>query len=209
MEFLNDIEEMEFHYNKLQTLTSYGGRRSHLDACIYLYENSEETHHYFVYRPHQQRLEMRFERRVLINDLNCPFTNITDRKELPEYKISCYNVSLPYDICGLYFLGDIKYDPTYGKIFLIKIGCSSNLIKRVNSYLTHNPMFYCDNTILPYGAYEKGESNAHEFLARVAIGRPTYSKEWFIVDETTYFELCEKFKDHQFFRDVAEGKYNI
>ena len=203
------VEEMENHYVKLITLSSYSARRNHLDACITIYESHPEVQKYFVYRPYMRNLDCRFTRRSLRkDDLNCAFSDINNRSELSVYHIDCLNISNYEYVSGLYFLGDIKYDPVYGKIYLVKIGCSSNLSKRLSQYLTYNPMFFCKASILETNAYEYAEENAHKFLTRVSIGRPEYSKEWFIVDEETYFELCDKFCDKAFFRAVASGCYN-
>ena len=110
------------------------------------------------------------------------------------------------DFPGLYFIGDIKYDPLYGKMFYVKIGSSSNVGKRLKQYRTYNPAFYHDCCSLRIARYKKAETYCHNYLYSRCKFMPVYTAEWFIVDEETYWDLCRIFSNDETFRAIAEGR---
>lgn len=128
-----------------------------------------------------------------------------------------YNTSLPvcYDTSdqefgGLYFIGATYFVPTtMMPIYAVKIGQSYwNIGRRIRDYGTANPFIYHEKEhVLPdFICPDANEKTCHEFLASVAIQKLEKNTEWFIVDEKTYFQLCELFKDKVFFGNVATGK---
>lgn len=123
------------------------------------------------------------------------------------YHIDCLKIDEVERFAGLYIVGDIKYDPTYGKIYLIKCGGSDDVYKRMKSYTTHNPMFFHNFTSLPCTDWRAKETVVRNFIEQVSIGVPPYSREWYIVPEDTYFKLCELFKDRMFFASIASGRW--
>ena len=109
---------------------------------------------------------------------------------------------------GIYFIGDIKYDPLYGKMFYVKIGSSKDVGKRLKQYRTYNPAFYHDCCSLTCRKYENAERICQNYLSMRSKFTPIYTSEWYIVDEETYWDLCEKFSNEESFRKIAEGDWN-
>ena len=199
------MQEMEFHLNKVATLTTWKAKHNHLEICISLWENDPEVHKCYMYDENMHYMDDRFKKRdFLSEELAILATIDMERKSLPTFHIDCLHIDKE-NFGGLYFLGDIKYDPTYGKLFLVKIGSSSNVGKRMRTYTTHNPMFFHSHTALECTNFYTKEKIAQAFLSRVSIGVPYFSNEWFIVEEETYFKLCDLFKDKDFFEKVATG----
>lgn len=126
---------------------------------------------------------------------------------LPTYNIDCLKIDDLEEYEGVYFVGDIKYDPTYGKLHLVKGGGSTNISKRMKTYTTHNPMFFHNYTSIPCSNYRVHEKAVQNFLERVAIGVPPTSAEWYIVEEETYYKLCELFKNKIIFTSIANGEW--
>lgn len=120
----------------------------------------------------------------------------------------CYDTN-EQEFAGLYFVGATYFVPTTMQpIYAVKIGMSSNVGERIRSYGTHNPFIYHERDMsLPfYSCYEADEHTCHAFLASLAIQKLEKDTEWYIVDEKTYFFLCEHMKKYDFFVGVATGK---
>lgn len=125
-------------------------------------------------------------------------------------------IAFPYldstakNVFGLYFLGMIGVTPDDKKYYLIKIGASSDIKKRVSQYYGMNPMIYHNDIHIEFNCnrsqLEKAEHNCHLYLADKAYGRAYKANEWFYVTEETYFELCETFADKEMFKAIAEGR---
>ena len=100
------------------------------------------------------------------------------------------------DNVGLYFIGMVGINPlTKQTYYLVKIGASEDCERRVNQYASYNPMLFCSKCICPgdnTGTYSVAECEtiAHNILASLAYSRAQKAKEWFYVDEKTYFNLC-------------------
>lgn len=96
--------------------------------------------------------------------------------------------------CGLYLVGSTYINPFSKQTYYwIKVGMSTNLVKRLRSYRTENPMVWIADTM----AVDKEdvysmERECHIILSDVAYGIARNTDEWFIVDEKTYFEICDK-----------------
>ena len=121
---------------------------------------------------------------------------------LPVMTMPCADYSnIPDNYSGLYFIGMIGINPDGRKYYLVKVGSSENVKNRLRQYATYNPMLYIGGIVLG-----DGEDNAHNYLANRAIALAQNAREWFYVDEATYFELCEIFSDQEMFKAIAEGR---
>lgn len=101
---------------------------------------------------------------------------------------------------GLYLIGNTLFNPhTEEKIYIIKVGTSSNLNNRMRSYRTDNPLLFHIDFIIADLALEPLfhlalYKNGGQFLEGC--------DEWFKVSEEMYFDICTK--GFQFFN----GKIN-
>lgn len=97
-------------------------------------------------------------------------------------------------ISGIYVIGTTTFNPnTNEKYYWVKAGRSSNLNQRFISYRTANPAIY------PIAWEEHDPTDLGEYeryfqlvLMDVAIAKSSFSNEWFLLDETTYKEICAK-----------------
>lgn len=105
---------------------------------------------------------------------------------------------------GLYLVGSVYINPYTKRIYYwIKVGLSTNLRKRLKGYRSENPMVWIAD-ILEMGDDLIGtmEHECHIALSDVAQGIAPNTDEWFIVDEETYFDICNKgFKYFFTFKD--------
>lgn len=96
---------------------------------------------------------------------------------------------------GLYLVGSVYIDPRTKRIYYwIKVGMSSvSLDKRLKSYRSENPMVWIADTMeVDVDDVGRMEHECHIMLSDVAYGIARNTEEWFIVDENTYFEICNK-----------------
>lgn len=111
---------------------------------------------------------------------------------------------------GLYFIGATYFVPTTKQpIYAVKIGSSYNEVgRRIRDYGTYNPFIYHEREMsLPYTLCPEAEEiTCYNFLASLAVQKIEKITEWHIVDEKTYFYLCEHFKNKSFFAGVATGR---
>jgi len=141
------------------------------------------------------------------------------KKDIPTTGISEYDTHRNWQYSdtkegGLYFMGNIEYNPTLQKpIYWVKIGIAENIKKRMNAYRTHNPSYWHNNCVLiePDTALRDIYENwAHHNLEKQAIQTHPNAWEWYEVTEETYFKLCEKLQTQEGFMDfVEEGKSRI
>lgn len=202
-------DEMRIYYNHVIGNFSYSTRKKYLEKChdmVKMYPDLAELY-IFNDRAPQLKNRVKFVFNGQVHNVAQTMFNDIDEEER-VYDINCLTID-PYKEAfpGLYFVGDIKYDPHYGKIFLVKCGGSNDVGERMKQYATHNPMFFHDYTSLPCDNWRVKEKIVQMFLKNIAIGRPPVSREWFIVSEENYFQLCQLFKDKNFFSCVAEGHW--
>jgi hypothetical protein len=108
---------------------------------------------------------------------------------------------------GLYFIGMIGMNPEGDPYYLVKVGCSSNIKKRIAGYASMNPMIFHNNTYIT--EFDRGlpaEANCHRYLAENAYAIADRTEEWFYVTEEKYFELCGTFANKEMFKAIAEGR---
>lgn len=124
---------------------------------------------------------------------------------LPVYHLGCLNFENEH-FPGLYFVGDIKEDPSYGTLYMVKVGGGNDISKRVRQYMTYNPMMYHKRSAIRIDDWHPYETVAQAFLAKYALGVPSNGDEWFIVDKDTYYKMCDLFSNPLTFRKIATGK---
>lgn len=121
----------------------------------------------------------------------------------------CYDTS-EQEFGGLYFMGASYHNPiTKHPLYAVKVGKSDcDIGARIKSYGTANPFIYHekDHVLPDFICPDANEKTCHSFLKSVAVQALDKNTEWFIVNESTYFQLCELFKDKNFFAGVATGK---
>ena len=134
--------------------------------------------------------------------------NLVYRKE-DKKGFSC--TECDYNDSGLYFIGMCGFNPiTEERYYLVKVGESENVKKRIKQYLGMNPMIYNNGNILPlpnesYIRRSKMETNCHEFLNKVSYAKAANANEWFYVTKEKYLELCETFANQEEFYKIAVG----
>ena len=127
---------------------------------------------------------------------------------IPHVKDGCFRQSYMSDyedFSGVYFIGDIKYDPLYGKMFYVKVGSSKNIGQRIKQYRTYNPAFFHHMCSLPTRHYRRAEEYCQNYLQSKCKFVPKYTSEWWIVDEETYWQMCKDFSNEECFSKIARG----
>lgn len=128
-----------------------------------------------------------------------------------EYKKGFSCTECDYNDSGLYFIGMCGFNPiTEERYYLVKVGESENVKKRIKQYLGMNPMIYNNGNILPlpnesYIRRGEMENNCHEFLSKVSYAKAANANEWFYVTKKKYLELCETFASQDEFYKIAVG----
>lgn len=111
---------------------------------------------------------------------------------------------------GLYFIGQIGYNPIMNKkVYFVKVGQSENISRRIKTYLSYNPLIYYNHTCLPVENSEARnimETNCHCYLRKFAIAMGQNTSEMFQVDEEVYYQLCKQFSDINTFNFIARGE---
>ena len=131
---------------------------------------------------------------------------------VPEINMEC--AKSDGETCGLYFIGMIGCTPEDKKYYLVKVGMvgkGRSIKERIKDYAGYNPMLYHANCYLPQYKYHtqngnSAETNCHWYLAERAYGRAQGCREWYYVDEETYYELCDTFANEEMFKAIAEGR---
>lgn len=133
-------------------------------------------------------------------------TGIDNKFNLPAMDMPCAKCS--YEGSALYFLGMMGFNPEGKEYYLVKIGSSNNIGRRIKDYAVTNPMIYHNNIFFPCKENElkEKEYNCHKYLASMAYAIAQNSNEWFYVTKENYFLLCDMFKDITFFQMVANGE---
>lgn len=133
-------------------------------------------------------------------------TGADNKFNLPAMDMPCAKCA--YEGSALYFLGMMSFNPEGKEYYLVKIGSSNNIGRRIKDYAVTNPMIYHDNIFLPCeeSQLKEKEYNCHKYLASMAYAIAQNSNEWFYVTKENYFLLCDMFKDITFFQMVANGE---
>jgi len=154
-------------------------------------------------------LKSNFDRHyeVTLDGIKCK-DKVSAVDALPVLKMPC--IDCDYNGAGIYFVSMIGATPDDHKYYLIKNGKADHIKDRIKQYASHNPMIYHNNYYLPINPVNENiltiESNCHEYIARKAYARAQNTKEWFYVDEKTYYELCDIFSNPDKFRAIGNGE---
>ena len=182
-------------------------KKKRIQRCKELLEQHPDLKDYYTVNEDEYFVSDRVSFKINESIKNEVSTLLHPSKPLPTFKIDCLKIDDNEHYEGVYFIGDIKWDPNLGKLHLVKAGGSTDISKRMKTYTTHNPMFFHDYTSIPCDNYRQHEKIVQSFLERVAIGVPPTSNEWYIVTEETYFKLCELFKNKIVFTSIANGEW--
>ena len=203
------LEMMQKNITRLKEAHTSTDQKFYYDRCMELYEQCEVVRAAYVLNKSTSYKTDAFLVKPVINpniiNEDTTFKKVKGGYTLPVYTINCFNYEDEH-FPGIYFNGDIKFDPNYGKLHFVKCGGGNDVAKRLGQYPTYNPMFYHHYTSCPMMNWSIGEAFVQSFLAKYSIGVPERSKEWFIVDEETYYKMCTLFSDRNAFRQIATGK---
>lgn len=189
-------EQVDYRINKIATSYSASNKKYHYNKILELFDEYPELNKYYILDDNNYYYDQRIKRRNFedIKELRTEKNNnnINGRcGYTPKYtwQLSDENFS------GLYFIGEIGYNPIINqKFFMVKIGQTENIKKRMAQYRTHNPNFWHENCSLKIDTWqdrEYYETLAHKALNNICIKKCPNADEWFIVSEKIYFELCE------------------
>ena len=168
------------------------------------FDDDEETTTKFILFWFKSGLSQ-YARKIIDRDYICDAHGIykKEKNTLPVMSMPVADTSkLPHDM-GVYFVGMIGINPTGQKYYLVKVGYSSDVHDRVSQYASYNPMLYVGGYVRTVS--EEREKVCHAYLEKRAIARAQNAKEWYYVDEETYFELCNTFSDKAEFTKIALG----
>lgn len=178
-----ELENMELCYNNLISATNSIDRRAFFVNCLSLYKKSPSVKEHWAYHPSAHQYKDRFCKRRI---------PLTKKKKIQNKRVDDYDDRIDYSVPegrGLYFIGGTRYDRDLQKVIhVVKIGKSTNLPKRMDGYNSMNPLLWrCGFS----KEYDK-ETYYHSLLKEKSIARCKGSKEWFIVSEEIYYEMCAK-----------------
>lgn len=184
------LSEIEQLYCAMERKDITSARRaSYGYSIIRIIREYPQVEKYWEYKPNEFFWVNRFAKR----DTTPPPIEFANK---PVYRDEDTNLRDMPDYCGLYFLGDVRANPHTGEMFYsVKIGLSSNIKKRMNSYRTSNPMAYKIDC-KPCEDYEIQEQWYQSLLSQIALYRNQNNDEWWFVDRDTYLEMCEKKFDY-------------
>lgn len=104
---------------------------------------------------------------------------------------------------GLYLLEQCACDPhTKQMYYWVKVGQSNNITSRMKNYACNNPAYFLLDTMeLDRDEMGIAERMCQLQLMQKAIARGKDCREWFLVDEKTFFEI--EAKKFEYFFTVA------
>jgi hypothetical protein len=193
------LEAMTYLYNILRNDDLEGYNCVQIMCAIGLKFPIVKTR--YKYNQNEWCYKDRFER-IHTSYISSTQPIITNTDTIPQIN---YNDHFP----GLYFLGQIGYNPILDKkIYFVKVGQSEDIGKRVKQYFSYNPLIYYNHTCLPIdNNIERKccESICHNYLSKYTISYGQNAYEWFQVSEENYYELCKQFSDVNTFNLIAHG----
>lgn len=178
-------------YDEAKNGSSASIRHCRINICIRLYDIFPAVQGKYIYNPHMFRIKDRFQERATI--VHSEPIDLSELNALPFYSsdVDTREMHFPEElrnVAGLYFLGMVNMNPNTKEIFYwVKIGIANDLYKRMGAYNTHCPMLWHIDYL-----YDDNELYYHAQLAKYALARCNHNTEWFMVDEKTYFEMCQK-----------------
>jgi len=188
--------------NMICCCTTTAARKTTCKHMENLYKKFPELSTWWRYNPKEHYYEDVFIPRHRKKKYHRPVTG-----QLPKLELPCADATGLPEERGLYFIGMIGINPNETKYYLVKVGATDNIAKRVRQYGTYNPMIYIGGTVEDIdGSLSQAETNCHEYLADKAYAYAQNAREWFYVDEKTYYELCKTFANKEMFKAIAEGR---
>lgn len=194
------IEAMEYLYDIL--LFDDNEKQNAFNIMMYIMRLYPIVQAYFRYIPNEWYYENRIRKTFASYVPASPIVKKEIKENtIPEihYEEDCFP--------GLYFIGQIGYNPILNKnIYFVKVGQTSDISKRIKTYLGYNPLIYYNHSNLPCqdtNLRKAYESICHEYLSHYAINMGQNSFEMFQVSEENYFKLCEQFSDTNTFHLIA------
>ena len=139
-------------------------------------------------------------------EIKMPFSKVPSYGQMHQWQSGYKNDG------GLYFIGMMNVDPDDNHYYLVKVGKSKDVHKRLKQYFGYNPMVYNNNNILYIPndyARDIAEENCHAFISHYAYGVAAGGQEWYYVTKEIYFLLCSLFNDTQMFKFIADGTVGV
>lgn len=195
------LQEMDYQLNKMEGLSSLA-KRNRFFNMVAIYHKFPELKAWWAYDKDAPQYKDKFIKKSNKKRNYCPVTG-----DLPKLEIPCASTEWLPEERGLYFIGMIGVNPNGTKYYLVKVGSTENIAKRVRQYGSYNPMVYIGGILQNFeGKMSDAETTCHEYLAERAYAYAQNAREWFYVSEETYFELCNTFADNEMFRAIAKGR---
>lgn len=98
---------------------------------------------------------------------------------------------------GLYLIGSTNFNPydENEKLYLIKVGYTTDIQRRMKEYDTTNPMYFkADIKVLNNDTIEDlrdKEKHCHKILRSKALSKCERNDEWFLMSEEMYKKICK------------------
>ena len=195
------LKEMDYQQEKMYGLSSLA-KRSRYYNMVAIYKKFPELKAWWGHLPDETQYLNKFIKKKQKKKQYYPVNG-----NLPKLELPCADASCLPEGRGLYFIGMIGINPNETKYYLVKIGSAENIAKRVRQYGTYNPMIYIGGAIENIdGRLSDAETTCHEYLADKAYAYAQNAREWFYVNEETYYELCDIFANKEMFKAIAEGR---
>ena len=180
--------EIDYRIQKMNSSWSSSNKKYHYQFILELFEKYPELNKYYWFNDNAYYYDDRIREKEKIHIFSTENENNINEYD-PERKWQMGNGVTS----GLYFIGNIEYNPILEKpIYWVKIGKAENIEKRLQQYRTHNPSFWHNGCNLPLYKEELKpyEDIAHVRIAENALQKHPNADEWFAVTKEIYFELC-------------------
>jgi len=195
------LKEMAYQQKKMLSVSSMAKRNRYYNM-VAIYQKFPALKAWWAHLPDEKRYTDKFIQRKQKKKAYNPIIG-----GLPKLELSCADTSYLPQEQGLYFIGMIGINPNETKYHLVKIGCAENIYRRLRQYGTYNPMIYIGGTVCNLNvSISDAETTCHEYLAEKAYAYAQNAREWFYVNEATYYELCDTFANQEMFKAIAEGR---
>lgn len=185
---------MDMYYSRMRRCTSTQGRKNNGEKMYEIATECPEVEKYWIIDSAWTFWEDRFQKKSEITE-KIEITVITSLPKEKEVKVfeDGINYEAPAE-AGLYMVGETHFDPTTDDTYyMVKIGKSSCLRKRMSQYNTSNPMLWRIGYYV--GACDR-EEEFHRKLKKIAYRSFKHNNEWMLVDRETYLALCEQGFDY-------------
>lgn len=184
------LKELDEHYRIIQTCSTSATRARHASEMEFIINHHPETASYWRINVDAVWYSRRFTRlknSIKIRPNPYPEFEVKDGRIINDG----INYTTPMD-GGAYLFGQTAYNPyTKKPYFAIKVGKADWFSDRSVVYNTCCPFLFRIDYKPATNAYEV-ESFYQNKLKKIAFARSCMAKEWYVVDEQIYLEICEK-----------------